>query len=76
LVFIETKEIPMIKTILITGTSSALGRATAKLFHQNGWNVIATMRTPERETELTQLDNVLLTRLDAQDAPSTRSAVE
>ncbi|MBP2561794.1 NAD(P)-dependent dehydrogenase (short-subunit alcohol dehydrogenase family) [Neorhizobium galegae] len=66
----------MTKTILITGTSSGLGRATAKLFHQNGWNVIATMRTPERETELTQLDNVLVTRLDVQDAPSIRSAVD
>jgi NAD(P)-dependent dehydrogenase (short-subunit alcohol dehydrogenase family) len=75
-VSINTKENPMTKTILITGTSSGLGRATAKLFHQNGWNVIATMRTPERETELTQLDNVLVARLDVQDAPSIRSAVD
>ncbi|WP_105385301.1 SDR family oxidoreductase [Neorhizobium alkalisoli] len=66
----------MIKTILITGTSSGLGRATAKLFHEKGWNVIATMRTPERETELTQLDNVLVTRLDVQDASSILSAVD
>lgn len=66
----------MTKTILITGTSSGLGRATAKLFHKNGWNVIATMRTPERETELTQLDNMLVTRLDVQDVPSIRSAID
>ena len=66
----------MTKTILITGTSSGLGRATAKLFHQNGWNVIATMRTPERETELTRLDNMLVTRLDVQDAPSIRLAID
>jgi NAD(P)-dependent dehydrogenase (short-subunit alcohol dehydrogenase family) len=48
----------MSKTILITGSSSGIGRATAKLFHDKGWNVIATMRAPEKEAELTNLDNV------------------
>lgn len=65
----------MTKTILITGTSSGLGRATAKLFHARGWNVIATMRAPEHETELTQLERTLVTRLDVQDAASIRAAV-
>lgn len=64
------------KTILITGTSSGLGRATAKLFQDKGWNVIATMRAPEQETELTQLERVLVTRLDVQDRGSIGSAVE
>jgi len=40
------------KTIFITGSSTGLGRATAKLFASHGWKVIATMRTPEKETEL------------------------
>jgi NADP-dependent 3-hydroxy acid dehydrogenase YdfG len=31
------------KTIFITGSSSGLGRATAKLFASKGWKVIATM---------------------------------
>jgi NAD(P)-dependent dehydrogenase (short-subunit alcohol dehydrogenase family) len=66
----------MTQTILITGTSSGLGRATAKLFHARGWNVVATMRTPENETELTTLDNVLVTRLDVQDPGSIASAVD
>jgi NAD(P)-dependent dehydrogenase (short-subunit alcohol dehydrogenase family) len=65
----------MNKTILITGTSSGLGRATAKLFHAKGWNVIATMRSPELETELTKLDRTLVTRLDVQDVQSIQSAV-
>lgn len=66
----------MNKTILITGTSSGLGRATAKYFHAKGWSVIATMRTPDQEAELTQLDRTLVTRLDVQDAGSIQSAVE
>lgn len=34
------------KTVLITGCSSGYGLATANYFHAQGWNVIATMRTP------------------------------
>lgn len=51
-------------TIFITGSSSGIGKATAKLFAENGWTVIATMRTPERETELTAYENVKLYPLD------------
>lgn len=54
----------MQKTIFITGASSGLGKATAKLFQSKGWNVIATMRNPEQETELTQLENITLLKLD------------
>jgi NAD(P)-dependent dehydrogenase (short-subunit alcohol dehydrogenase family) len=52
------------KTIFITGASAGLGKATAKLFQLNGWNVIATMRNPEKETELKKLENVTLLPLD------------
>lgn len=54
----------MQKTIFITGASTGLGKATAKLFQSKGWNVIATMRNPEKETELSQLSNVTLLPLD------------
>jgi NAD(P)-dependent dehydrogenase (short-subunit alcohol dehydrogenase family) len=54
----------MTKTIFVTGASSGLGKAAAKLFAAKGWNVIATMRHPEKETELNQLDNVTLMPLD------------
>ena len=54
----------MSKTIFITGASSGLGKATAKLFQSKGWNIIATMRKPEEETELNQLANVSLFPLD------------
>ncbi|RZK37120.1 MAG: SDR family oxidoreductase [Pedobacter sp.] len=65
----------MRKTILITGASSGLGKETAKLFQQKGWNVIATMRKPEFETELNVLENVLVTKLDVLDFDSVEAAV-
>ncbi len=54
----------MHKTIFITGASSGLGKATAKLFASKGWTVIAAMRQPEKETELTDLSNIHLLELD------------
>lgn len=54
----------MTKTIFITGASTGLGKATAKLFQRNGWQVIATMRNPQQETELAQLPNVTILPLD------------
>jgi NAD(P)-dependent dehydrogenase (short-subunit alcohol dehydrogenase family) len=52
------------KTIFITGASSGLGRSTASLFAAKGWNVIATMRNPEKESELNKLPSVVLMQLD------------
>jgi NAD(P)-dependent dehydrogenase (short-subunit alcohol dehydrogenase family) len=52
------------QTIFITGASSGLGKAAAQLFQSRGWRVIATMRTPEKETELSKLDHVHLLPLD------------
>jgi len=66
----------MSKTILITGASSGIGKVTAKHFQKNGWNVIATMRTPGNETDLIELDNVLVTRLDVTDEVSITEALE
>lgn len=65
----------MASTILITGSSSGIGKVTAQLFAQRGWNVIATMRSPEKETELVDLPNVLVTRLDVTDSASIAEAV-
>src|ERR1700744_4291751 len=65
----------MKKTVLITGASSGFGRETVKLFQQKGWNVIATMRSPEKETSFSGLSDVLVTRLDVTDKARIASAV-
>lgn len=65
----------MSNTILITGASSGIGRATAAYFAERGWNVVATMRKPGDAADLAA-DNVLVTRLDVLDEASIQSAVE
>jgi NADP-dependent 3-hydroxy acid dehydrogenase YdfG len=66
----------MKKTILITGASSGIGKATAIYFQKQGWNVIATMRSPEKETELNELENVQLEKLDVLDVSSIDQAIK
>lgn len=66
----------MRKTIFITGASSGIGKATAKHFHNKGWNVVATMRKPENETDLNGLENVHLAALDVLDIESITKAVD
>lgn len=63
------------KTVLITGTSTGIGRSAVKIFQSNGWNVIATMRKPETETELANLDHVLVEKLDVTDQASIDAAI-
>jgi NAD(P)-dependent dehydrogenase (short-subunit alcohol dehydrogenase family) len=64
------------KTIFITGASSGIGKATAEYFATNGWNVVATMRSPEKEVELTKLPNITLLHLDVLDEKSIADAVQ
>ena len=69
----------MTKTIFITGASTGLGRATALLFAGKGWKVIATMRTPEKEAELTNVAGITVLKLDvtvpAQIAAAAKAAL-
>lgn len=66
---------PMKKTVLITGCSTGFGLASARHFAAQGWNVIATMRTPSTDSALAALPDVLVTRLDVQDRASIDSAL-
>ena len=63
------------KTVLITGCSSGFGKLSAKTFAKSGWNVVATMRSPERDDELKHLDGVLVTALDVTDPQTVAAAV-
>lgn len=63
-------------SIVITGSSSGIGKATAKKFAEKGWKVAATMRKPENETELNRLDNITLYALDVTDGVSLVKATE
>jgi NAD(P)-dependent dehydrogenase (short-subunit alcohol dehydrogenase family) len=63
------------KTVVITGSSSGIGKAAALYFQQQGWNVAATMRTPEKETELNKLPNVKLYALDVTSTSSIEQAL-
>ncbi|MBJ2126031.1 SDR family oxidoreductase [Flavobacterium sp. IB48] len=66
----------MQKTIFITGASTGLGKSTAKLFQSKGWQVIATMRNPEKETELNQLENVIVLPLDVTNPEQIDSTIK
>ena len=65
----------MTDTVLITCASSGIGRATAELLAERGWNVAATMRASESGAALARHDNVLVARLDVTEPASIESAL-
>jgi NAD(P)-dependent dehydrogenase (short-subunit alcohol dehydrogenase family) len=62
------------KTVLITGCSSGYGLETARHFHAQGWNVIATMRTPRRDV-LPASERLRVVALDVTKPASIAAAV-
>ena len=63
------------KTVLITGCSSGYGLETARHFHAQGWNVVATMRTP-REGILPRSERLRVLPLDVTRPESIAAALE
>jgi NAD(P)-dependent dehydrogenase (short-subunit alcohol dehydrogenase family) len=61
-------------TVLITGCSSGYGLETARHFHAQGWNVIATMRTP-REDRLPRSERLRVLPLDVTKPDSIAAAI-
>ncbi len=65
----------MAKTVLITGSSSGIGKATANEFQRQGWNVAATMRSPGKSS-LSESTNLKIIALDVTDSDSIKRAIE
>lgn len=64
------------KTVLVTGASSGIGKATVKYFSEKGWNVAATMRTPERDDEVRHYPNTRVYALDVTLPETIDTAIE
>jgi len=62
------------KTVLITGCSSGFGLEIARHFLEQGWKVVATMRSP-RSDLLPPSEHLRLLALDVSDAASIAAAV-
>ena len=65
----------MKKSVLITGCSSGIGAAAARVFSERGWNVAATMRNPAQGDALARLPGVEVFALDVTDRASVSAAV-
>jgi len=67
----------MEKTVIITGTSSGIGKEASLFFSEKGWNVVATMRNPnKRKTELKNKDGIDCIHLDVLDEKSIGDAIK
>jgi short-subunit dehydrogenase len=67
----------MKKTILITGSSSGIGKETALYFSKKDWHVMATMRNPDkRKTGLEQVKGIDIYHLDVTDIQSIQQVIK
>jgi NAD(P)-dependent dehydrogenase (short-subunit alcohol dehydrogenase family) len=64
------------KTVVITGASSGIGKATAQLFAGKGWNVLATMRQSAAQADLIPSANLKFVELDVEKPATIHAAVE
>lgn len=65
----------MTSTVLITGTSSGYGKATAQLFLDRGWNVLAAMRRPDPRALTDEAGRLKVVALDVTDTASIDHAI-
>lgn len=65
----------MAKTLIVTGSSAGIGKATVLRLHEAGWNVVASMRTPEKANWVPMSDRFVAPRLDVTDPDSIRRVI-
>ena len=70
----NTKPAPH-KTVLITGSSSGIGRASLLAFERRGWNIVAAARKPEALHGWRDGATRLRVRLDVTDSASIEQAI-
>ncbi len=66
----------MSKTVLITGSSSGIGKAAAFAFANAGWNVAATMRSPEKENDFNAHPSITKFKLDVTSSGSIKTCFD
>ncbi|MBI5058417.1 SDR family oxidoreductase [candidate division KSB1 bacterium] len=64
------------RTVVVTGCSSGIGRATATLFAESGFEVVATARRQVDLQELAVHERIHVTECDVSDEDSVRAAIE
>ncbi len=69
------------KSVLITGTSSGIGRAAAEVLAGRGYRVLASMRSPEKGRDLAESAkangwDLTVLPLDVREDASVRSALD
>jgi NADP-dependent 3-hydroxy acid dehydrogenase YdfG len=65
----------MTRTVLITGASSGIGEATAGYFLQKGWNVAASMRSPNQASDWMSGKQIICPRLDVTKPETITAAI-
>ncbi len=63
------------QTVFITGSSTGIGYECARIFMENGWNVVATMRNPQNAPAALKNGNVLIVKMDVTDNDSIKKTI-
>lgn len=63
------------KSVVITGASSGIGRASVELMSQSGWQVFATVRKPADQDKL-RSQNIVPILMDVEDPASISAAAQ
>lgn len=66
----------MAMTVLIIGASRGLGLGLAKQFTSEGWQVIATVRDPQRASDLKSIDGIRVEALDITDPTGVDALIQ